>query len=134
MMQRPVFFSSQPTPFLVLFQENKKSCAETKFQHSPFLLCLLCFVFLLRTLRSLWFSCLFCVPERLYALRSGSAIRAGYAIALIGVIRVGRHLLLRRRRRRHMSRLTFRFNLFKQICQCAQIIRSRCSVFNFLQK
>lgn len=36
MMQRPVFFSSQPTPFLVLFQENKKSCAETKFQHSPF--------------------------------------------------------------------------------------------------
>ena len=39
MMQRPVFFSSQPTPFLVLFQENKKSCAETKFQHSPTLFC-----------------------------------------------------------------------------------------------
>ena len=38
MMQRPVFFSSQPTPFLVLFQENKKSCAETKFQHSPFII------------------------------------------------------------------------------------------------
>lgn len=73
-------------------------------------------------------------PERLYALRSSSTIRASYAVALIGVIGAGRHLHRRRRRRRHKSRLALGFNLFKKVRQFTQIIIRDGAVFHFLQK
>ena len=74
---------------------------------------------------------LFRIPL-LYALRGSSAVRAGYAVALIRVIGAGRHLHRRRRWRRHESGLAFRFDLFEQIRQFIQIIGSNGPVLHFL--